>query len=105
MSSHYYLPLRHVIAKTVHNEILQKENQNKKRLINSETEFITTGFGYDKETILLIEFSCPADINIVNEVSEKENICDLLQKKGPSNFAFSIALRSSQLSLTAISET
>ena len=42
MSSHYYLPLRHVIAKTVHNEILQKENRNKKRLINSETEFITT---------------------------------------------------------------
>ena len=36
-------PLRHdVIAKTVYNKILQKENPDKKKLINNETEFITT---------------------------------------------------------------
>ena len=34
MSSRYYLPLRHdVIAKTVYNEILPKENPDKKKLI------------------------------------------------------------------------
>ena len=41
MSSRYYLPLRHdAIAKTVYNEILQKENPDKKKLVNNETEFI-----------------------------------------------------------------
>ena len=36
-------PLRHgVIAKTVYKKILQKENPDKKKLINNETEFITT---------------------------------------------------------------
>ena len=43
MSSRYYLPLRHdVIAKTVYNEILRKENPDRKKLINNDTEFITT---------------------------------------------------------------
>ena len=43
MLSRYYLPLRHdVIAKTVYNEILQKENLDKKKLIKNETEFIMT---------------------------------------------------------------
>ena len=38
MSSHYYLPLRpDVIAKTVYNKILRKENPDKKKLINNET--------------------------------------------------------------------
>ena len=42
MSSRYYLPLRHdVKATTVYNEILQKENPDKKKLINNKTEFIT----------------------------------------------------------------
>ena len=42
MSSRYYLPLRHdVKATTVCNQILQKENPDKKKLINNETEFIT----------------------------------------------------------------
>ena len=43
MSSRYSLPLKHdVIAKTVYDEILPKENLDKKKLINNETEFITT---------------------------------------------------------------
>ena len=101
MSSRYYLPLRHdVIAKTVYNEILRKENPDRKKLINNETEFITTVndkelwwnvavktsskvphdrpdmivWDMTKKLCYIIEFSCPADINIVNKVSEKENI-------------------------------
>ena len=43
MLSRCYLPLRHdAIAKTVYNEILQKENPDKKKLVNNETEFIMT---------------------------------------------------------------
>ena len=42
MSSRYCLPLSHdVIAKTVYDKILPKENPHKKKLIN-ETEFIMT---------------------------------------------------------------
>ena len=42
-SSRNYLPLRHdVIAKTVYNEILWKQNPDKKKLINNETEFFRT---------------------------------------------------------------
>ena len=101
MSSRYYLPLRHdVIAKTVYNEILRKENPDRKKLINNETEFITTVndkelwwnvavktsskvphnrpdmivWDMTRKLCYIIEFSCPADINIVNKVSEKENI-------------------------------
>ena len=101
MSSRYYLPLRHdVIAKTVYNEILRKKNPDRKKLINNETEFITTVndkelwwnvavktsskvphnrpdmivWDMTKKLCHIIEFSCPADINIVNKVSEKENI-------------------------------
>ena len=101
MSSRYYLPLRHdVIAKTVYNEILRKENPDRKKLINNETEFITTVndkelwwnvavktsskvphnrpdmivWDMTKKLCYITEFSCPADINIVNKVSEKENI-------------------------------
>ena len=49
MSPRYYLPLRHdIIAKTVYNEILRKENPDKKELINNDTEFITNV--NDKET-------------------------------------------------------
>ena len=101
MSFRYYLPLRHdVIAKTVYSEILRKEIPDKKKLINSETEFITTVnekelwwnvpvktsskvphsrpdmivWDMTKKLCYIIEFSCPADINIANKVSEKENI-------------------------------
>ena len=103
MSSRYYLPLRHdVIAKTVYNEILRKENPDKKKLVNNETEFITTVndkelwwnvpvktssrvphnrpdmifWDITKKLCYIIEFSCPADINIVNKVSEKETYMD-----------------------------
>ena len=37
----------------------------------------------------------------MRHISETVYICDLLQEKGPSNFAFSTALRRFQLSLTA----
>ena len=101
ISSRYYLPLRHdVIAKTVYNEILWKENPDKKKLLNHETKFITTindkelwwnvpvktssrvphnrpdmiFWDITKKLCYIIEFSCPVDINIVNKVSEKENI-------------------------------
>ena len=103
MSSRYYLPLRHdVIAKTVYNETLRKENQDKKKSINNEIEFIRTindkelwwnvpvklssnvphnrpdmmVWDMTKKLCYIIEFSCPADINIVNKVSEKETYMD-----------------------------
>ena len=101
MSSRYYLPLRHdVIAETVYNEILRKENPDKKKSINNETEVITTVsdkelwwnvqvktsskvphnrhdmivWDMKKRLWYVSEFSCPADINIVNKVSQKENL-------------------------------
>ena len=100
MSSRYYLPLSHdVIAKTIYEKILPKENPDKKKLINNETEFITTVNNKElcwniqvktsskvphnrpymivwdktKKLCYIIKLSCPADINIVNKVSEKQN--------------------------------
>ena len=93
--SRYYLPLRYVIAKYVYNKLLINDGQNRKLLQEpdhicntNDKEYwwdtpITTAtkVKYNKPDLVIwnktekictiIEFSCPADINISKKIAEK----------------------------------
>ena len=98
MSSRYYLPLRHdVIAKYVYEKFRKKSNPDCK-LVYSENQFIekegqmefwwnvsiTTPakVKHNKPDLLIwcrdtkiyriVEFSCPADVNVTEKIQEKE---------------------------------
>ena len=96
MSSRYYLPLRHdVVAKTIWNEITGGQSSVLKQdefiEVNGYHEYwwnlkIKTGtklkhnrpdivvWNHEIKTCIIVEVSCPLDVNVVRKVSEKENI-------------------------------
>ena len=101
MSARYYLPVRHdVVAKTLYNSLIRKQNGSFKRNdldspeyihIEGETEYwwnvdikTATRLKHNKPDLIIwerdnkvckiVEFSCPADINASRKVEEKINI-------------------------------
>ena len=96
LSSRYYVPLRHnVIAKCVYNKLLINDGQNRKLLQEPDQIYNTNDKEYWWDTPIttatkikhnkpdlviwnktekictIIEFSCPADINISKKIAEK----------------------------------
>ena len=99
MSARYYLPMRHMIAKTQYKAIIKKKKKKKKNHpeievpkqineqeyiqkigdneywwnlpINTAKKYSTTSqiqsSGIQKKTCNIVEFSCPADINITKK--------------------------------------
>ena len=95
-SSRYYLPLQHnVIAKCIYNKLLINDGQNRKLLQELDQIYNTNDKEYWWDTPIttatkvkhnkldlviwnktekictVIEFSCPADINISKKIAEK----------------------------------
>ena len=65
----------------------------------AKTYKICISMGYHDKKIDLF-MKCGKSIRIEYKSEIQKTICDLLQEKGPSNFAFPTAFRRSQLSLT-----
>ena len=96
MSLRYYLPLRHdVVAKTIWNTIRKEKSEatEKEEFIEQDgsPEYwwnlrIKTGtklkhnrpdmviWNHETKTCMVVEITCPLDINVVRKTSEKENI-------------------------------
>ena len=101
MSSRFYLPLRHdAVAKVVYRHHIQKQNNSIKIRENYQPEFIKKGGAFEywwnisiktstkiphnkpdlliwdnqKFVCSIVEFSCPADINVTKKENEKMNI-------------------------------
>ena len=95
MSSRYYLPLRHdVVAKTIWNSIRGKTIATKKEeFIEKEGDLeywwnvrIKTGtrvkhnrpdiviWDHENKSCIIVEVSCPLDLNVMHKIKEKEDI-------------------------------
>ena len=88
MSTRYYLPLRHDnLAKCILKAIITKNHPNERNRDFNEYEFVkkleirnTGGTFQSNELCTIVEFSCPADINITQKVSYKINVYGLLKR-------------------------
>ena len=101
MSARYYLPMRHdVIARAVFEELIKVDNPEVKIRFESDVEYIHTEgekeywwnipiktstkvkhnrpdmiiWNHREKESIIIEYSCPADVNVSKKVLEKENI-------------------------------
>ena len=103
MSARYHLSLRHdTIAEAIYTALRKKEDPNTKIYCNKEynSEFVYNegrkeywwnvavktaakvkhnkpdiiGWDNEQKTCKIIEVSCPADVNVMSKINEKENI-------------------------------
>ena len=100
MSVRYYLPLQHVtIAEAIYTALRQKEDPNAKIYFNKSEFVYNEGrkeywwnvavktaakvkhnkpdiieWDTEQKTCKIIEVNCPADVNVMSKINEKENI-------------------------------
>ena len=108
MSTRYYLPLRHdALAKCILKAVITKNHPNERYRDSNEYEFVkkigdkeywwnisiktVTEIPHNKPDLVIwdkannlcsiVEFSCPADINITQKVNDKINVYGFLIRK------------------------